>query len=363
MWQDPWWLLLLLTVPLLIWRMIANRRRDAIAFSSAVSDVELPSTLRTRLLWLPPACTVAALVLMILALARPREGRVRTVIDSEGIAIEMVVDRSSSMQAHDFHIDGSPVDRLSAVKNVASRFIVGDQSESGSEARLAGRFSDLVGLIVFAGYADVITPPTLDHRFLDRQLDQTQIVNRRSEDGTAIGDAISLAVEKLESLGRGRRDEINSKVIILLTDGENTAGEIEPMRAAEMAAAMGVKVYTIGVGTRGVAPVPAVNPITGQTVLRNMRVSIDEDMLMEIANATGGQYFRATDTASLESIYAEIDQLEKTKSESQDFVDYRELAVQPIRWGGTSLPPLLLVALLLITLRVVLVQTVLKQFP
>ncbi|MCG8649760.1 MAG: VWA domain-containing protein [Pirellulales bacterium] len=360
MFHDPLFLLALLIIPLLIWRSLSGGQHAAVSFSSALSSIQVGRSWRQRIAWLPAACTLLALALMMVAMARPRAGRDKTIINSEGIAIEMVVDRSSSMQAMDFMIDGERVDRLTAVKNVAGQFVLGEQADPSST--LSGRESDLVGLIMFAGYADALTPPTLDHRFLTAQLNRTSIVSRRSEDGTAIGDAVSLAVEKLDSLDQQTKTKVRSKVIILLTDGENTAGEMSPARAAEIAATMGIKVYTIGVGTRGVAPVPEVDAF-GRVVLRNRRVNIDETTLMKIAEATGGKYFRATDTDSLQSIYREIDQLEKSEVESTSFVDYRELAVQPVQLGGLKLPPLLLAALALLLLRVLVQHTMLRQFP
>jgi Ca-activated chloride channel family protein len=273
----------------------------------------------------------------------------------------MVVDRSSSMRALDFKIEGEHINRLAAIKNVATKFVLGEQ-DSKSEDPLPGRASDLVGLITFAGYADSITPLTLDHAFLVAQLRQTPIVRARSsEDGTAIGDAISLAVDKLSSLDGRQKEEVKSKVIILLTDGENTAGEIEPRQAAELADAMGIRIYTIGVGTRGQAPFPIGRSRSGRIIVRNQPVNIDEPALRSIADTTGGKYFRATDTRSLESIYDEIDQLEKTKVETQQFVDYRELAVQPARLGGYQFPAILLVALLLLAARAILEHTLFRQ--
>ena len=310
-------------------------------------------TLRQRLMWLPPALTLASIIFLIIGIARPREGREQTVVDSEGIAIEMVVDRSGSMRALDFQIDGEHVDRLTAIKNVAGKFVGG-----GDE--LEGRFNDLVGLITFAGYADGETPPTLDHAFLVSQLDNAEIVTSRQEDGTAIGDAISLAVEKLNALDLRQAEKVKSKIIILLTDGENTAGELDPIQAAELAQTMGIKVYTIGVGTKGQAPVP-MSTFSGQQVIRMINVNIDEATLTKVADTTGGKYFRATDTDSLEQIYSEIDELEKTKVESKHYVDYRELAVQPYRAGIMSVPPMILIALALLSARLLLQQTWLRE--
>jgi len=222
--------------------------------------------------------------------------------------------------------------------------------------------SDLVGLVTFAGFADAISPPTLDHAFVMAQLDHQEIVSRRDEDGTAIGDAISLAIEKLNTLDNRKKEKIKSKVLILLTDGENNAGEVDPLQAAELAQKMGVKIYTIGVGTRGTAPMPVVNPFTGQKDVQWVDVNIDEDSLTKIADTTGGKYFRATDTESLAAIYHEIDQLEKTSVEARHFVDYRELAIQASHVGGWSVPPLVLIALGLLAARVIVSNTVFREF-
>lgn len=358
MFHSPWAFGLLVIVPLAAWRLFVVRRSRAVQFSTVVFASRIQRSFRQRISWLSPALTLLGLTLLIIALARPREGRQQAIVESEGIAIEMVVDRSGSMQAMDFQIDGQNVDRLTAIKKVAGSFIEGDPKQ---ETELAGRISDLVGLVTFAGYADAITPPTLDHAFLVSQLANLRIVDTRSEDGTAIGDAISLAIEKLNTLDDRREEKIKSKVIILLTDGENNAGEFDPLQAAELAKAMDVRVYTIGVGTRGRAPVPVIHPFSGRQVIRMMEVNIDEQTLREIAAVTGGKYFRATDTDSLRSIYSEIDQLEKTEVESKNFTDYRELAIQPFRWSGWSMPPLVLLALLVLVSRFLLDQTLFRR--
>jgi Ca-activated chloride channel family protein len=354
MFHSPWYFLLLLLLPLVAWRLFAKRRKPAVGFSSVSLAKRISPTLRQRMMWLPAGLTVGAIFFLILGLTRPREGREQTIADSEGIAIEMVVDRSGSMRAMDFKIDGQNVDRLTAIKNVGGKFVSG-----GDE--LEGRFSDLVGLITFAGYADGLTPPTLDHTFLVGRLNETQIVTERSEDGTAIGDAIALAVEKLNVLDDRQKEKVKSKVIILLTDGENTAGELEPVEAAEIAQTIGIKIYTIGVGTRGQAPVPVQDPFTGRQTIRMMPVNIDEATLERVAETTGGKYFRATDTDSLVKIYEEIDRLEKTKVEARHFVDYRELAVEPYQRGPMSLPPLLMIAFALLASRFILQQTWLRE--
>ncbi len=357
MFHSPWYFLLLLLLPLIAWRLFSKQRKSSIRFTSVSIAKRLSPTLRQRLLWLPKLLTLLALLFLIVGLARPREGRDRTIVNSEGIAIEMVVDRSGSMQALDFKIDGEHVDRLTAIKNVAGKFVTGDPE---GDQDLEGRFSDLVGLITFAGFADGVTPPTLDHGFVVANLNKTEIVEVRSEDGTAIGDAIALAVEKLNALDERQEEKVKSKVIILLTDGENTAGELEPVAAAEVAQTMGIKIYTIGVGTKGQAPFPVLNRFTGRQMVRMIEVNIDEETLQKVAQTTGGKYFRATDTDSLMGIYQEIDQLEKTKVESKNFTDYRELAVQPYRLGSLSIAPLLLIAFGLLIGRVVLQNTWLR---
>lgn len=361
--SSVWFLLLLLLLPAVCWRLFRVRRDSAINFSSIATAAELPRSWRQRLRWLPPTLGLIALILLIVALARPQEGRKQTVTDSEGIAIEMVVDRSGSMQAMDFEVDGQPVDRLTAVKDVAGKFILGGEE-------LEGRYNDLIGLITFAGYADAQNPPTLDHDFLTGQLNRTQIVTDRNEDGTAIGDAIGLAIEKLNELDPEREGSddskqagrsIKSKILILLTDGENNAGELDPLPAAELANALGIKIYTIGVGTKGQAPVPVIDPFSGRQVLRMMQVNIDEDTLRQVAETTNGMYFRATDTESLENIYREIDELEKSYVEDRHFVDYRELAIEPVQLAGVTVPPLLSMALICLAGQVVLRNTVLRE--
>lgn len=353
--SSSWFLLLLLLVPLIVWRMLATRKRSAVMFSSTGMIRHIRPSWKQRLWWLPPALRVGAIVLLIVAMARPQEGRKQTVVDSEGIAIEMVVDRSGSMQAMDFQVDGEAVDRLTAVKDVAAKFIDGGDG-------LEGRSNDLLGLISFAGYADSLGPPTLDHAYVIGRLDDTQIVTERSEDGTAIGDAIGLAIEKLNTLDHDANRKMKSKIVILLTDGENNAGEVEPIQAAELAETMGIKIYTIGVGTKGRAPVPVVDP-WGRRTMQWMDVNIDEATLKKVAEATGGKYFRATDTASLENIYKEIDQLEKSRIEERHYVDYRELAIEPVQAGAFTLPPLVLVALLMLAGQVVLSNSVFRQVP
>ncbi|MCA9191869.1 MAG: VWA domain-containing protein [Planctomycetales bacterium] len=360
--KDPWCLVLLGIVPLLIWHW-RRRRPTTLAYSSS-ELLRLPvRTWRQRLSLLVPCLHLIALGVLIVALARPREGKKETLIETEGIAIELLIDRSGSMRALDFTVDSNPTDRLSAVKEVATKFVLGDDKQ------LTGRSADLIGLVVFARYADSLVPPTLDHNYLKMAFSETEIVWDPEEDGTAIGDALGLGVEKLEDLQQSNStdgkpvSEIKSKIVILLTDGESNAGTLDPIPAAELAAARGIKVYAIGVGTQGYAKVPVEDPFTGRLVLRDMQVNIDEATLTKIAEITGGKYFRATDSDSLASIYAEIDQLEKSQLEERSYVEYLEFAIDYIPFRGREVWPLLVWALIAFCLATCLEFTLFRRSP
>ena len=338
---NAWLLLLLLFIPLLWWRWNRRTFKTGISYCSAIDVSLLPTSFRSKTLWIPALLRTIAIIVLIVCVARPQKRFEKIKQAADGVAIEMVIDRSSSMNAHDFTIDGKAVDRLTAVRRVAGDFINGMGS-------LNGRSGDLIGLVTFAGYADSNCPMTFDHEFLVTDvLDSIRIVNERAEDGTAIGDALALAVERLASLDERVKPEsgntIQSKVIILLTDGENNQGDIDPRTAADMAAAMGITVYTIGAGTNGWAPTPVQN-LFGQTVMRNQRVQIDEKTLQEIADITDGKYFRATDTKSLEEIYAKIDEMERTEITQRTYVNHVDMAVQSVALAGFTVPPLLFVA-------------------
>lgn len=356
---SRWALLLLLLVPVFYRRFYLARKPAAMAFSSLPLVAQVSSSWRARLMWLLPVLRTLAIVLLIVALARPRKGNEQTRVQAEGIAIQLVADRSGSMQAMDFRVDGKPVDRLTAERSVIKDFVLGDGT-------LNGHPDDLIGLITFARFADSRCPLTLDHGYLMEALEQTQIASTREEDGTAIGDAVALGVERIRSLDEQRRSQeaqrIKSRIMILLTDGENNAGDVDPIKAAELAATYNVKVYTIGTGTHGTAPFPVVDPF-GQRSFRSMEVSIDEDMLRKMAEITGGKYFRATDVNSLRNIYAEIDKLEKTQTLEKRYFQYKEYATQWIYWGAVPVPPLLLIVFALLAIEVVLSQTWLRRIP
>ncbi len=243
------------------------------------------------------------LALLIFAVAKPQLGNTSTEVQASGIDILLAVDVSGSMEAMDFTLGGRPVNRLEVVKKVVSEFI--DE-----------RPNDRIGLLAFAGRPYLVSPLTLDHHWLRNRLDALRI--GMVEDGTAIGSAIGNGTSRL------RDQKAKSRILILLTDGVNNAGSVPPLLAAEAAAALGIKVYTIGAGSRGEAPVPVVDSF-GRRRLVQAKVDIDEPTLQEVAETTGALYFRATDSASLSSIYQAINSMETTTRSSKSFVSNREL--------------------------------------
>jgi Ca-activated chloride channel family protein len=300
---QPEWFWALTLLPLVIfWR----GRRGPIA-AVQYSDVGLARAVarrsRSRIgnwVWLFP---IIAAVLMIAGLARPQRGHSRTEVTANGIDIVLGLDVSGSMQALDFLVDRQRVNRIEVVKSVVGKFI--DE-----------RPNDRIGLIAFAGAPYLVSPITLDHDWLQQNLERVTIGG--VDDGTAIGSAIAAAVNRL------RTTPAKSKVIILLTDGMNNTGKISPLAAAEAARALGVKVYTIGVGVRGKAPIP-VKDEAGNTRLIMAQVDVDEKTLQNVADQTGGKFYRATDTDSLTKIYEQINRLETSAQTVQKFEHYDEL--------------------------------------
>jgi Ca-activated chloride channel family protein len=304
--RDPLFLLAALLAPLVYW--LGARLPGAVTYSSLEIVDRAPRSLRARLSVLPALGLALATALLALALAGPRSGDAITQVSREGIAIVMVVDRSGSMQARDFVEGDVSVDRLQAVKQVFRDFV------RGSDA-VSGRPDDLVGLVSFARYADGLCPLTLDHGNLLAILDQVEIVSERSEDGTAIGEGLALAVERL------RRHPAKSKLAILLTDGVNNAGDVDPLQAAELARSFGIKVYTIGAGRTGYAPIPVAGP-GGRVRLQRAYVEIDEDTLRAIADKTQGRYFHATNAEGLAQVVSEIDALERSEITEIRYLQY-----------------------------------------
>lgn len=318
---HPWILWGLLILPLL-WLWL-GRRRDAAAVGYSTLNLlqGLGKRHGGRDGWLSHLLMIVSLALIIGALARPQTGHSYTKIRASGIDILLVLDVSSSMLAEDFTIGGSRASRLAAVKNVTEEFI-------------KNRRNDRLGIYAFAGKPYLVSPLTLDHDWLLKNLEERVQINLEI-DGTAIGSAISAAANRLKD------QESKSRILVLLTDGTNNAGPIQPLTAAEAAEALGIKIYTIGAGTRGVAPYPSIDrsgrhvrDMFGQPMYRRVQVQFDEETLQKIASMTGGQYFRATGTDSLKSIYEEIDQLEKTELEMDQFEQFDEWFMYLLVPGG-----------------------------
>ena len=308
--QDPAWLLLLALPPLLAWR---HHRRPALG---ALAYSRLPAkTGRAWRLHLPFYSRLLAFGCLVVALARPQLGYTWEESLTEGIDIQVALDVSGSMGAEDFQ----PRDRLTVAKQVVRDFI-------------AGRTGDRVGLTVFSGAALTRAPLTTDRRMLDALVDTLELYEL--PDGTAIGVALASAAARLKD------STAQTRIIVLVTDGVNNAGEIDPVSAAAVCQGLGIRVYTIGVGTEGRVrvPVPVEDPVTGERRMQrvSMDVAVDEALLRQVAARTGGRYFRATDHEALAKGFAIIDSLEKTPLQVKRYVRYRE-AFQPLGWSALAL--------------------------
>ena len=305
--SHPLFLLLALFAPIVF--LSAHRLPAAVTLSSLSIVTTQSRSLRARLLWLPAALLASATVLLAIALAGPRTGDSVSEVKHEGIAIAMVVDRSGSMEARDFVRGDNGTSRLDVVKQIFRDFVVGG-GDFGE-----GRPDDLTGLVAFARYADGLCPLTLDHGNLAAIIQQLETPTNQDENATAIGEGLALAVERL------RRQETASKVVILLTDGVNNAGDIEPLVAADLAAQYGIKVYTVGAGTTGYAPMP-VQTRDGRTRLGRAYVEIDEVVLQQIAQRSGGRYFHATNEDALREVIEEIGRLERSEVSEIRYLEY-----------------------------------------
>jgi Ca-activated chloride channel family protein len=301
---NPWFLILFAFIPVLVWRYIRRTREGegSLRFASTMvlEGVGPPWTVRVRHVIF--ALKILALSLAVVALARPQKGTAEEEILTEGVDIVMALDASGSMAAEDFE----PRNRLFVAKLVVRSFVEGLKH-------------DRVGLVVFAGKAYTRCPLTLDYGVLLNVLDSIELGS--IEDGTAIGNALATCLNRL------RESKAKSKVIVLVTDGVNNRGEVQPLDAAKMAQAIGVKIYTVGIGSHGTARFPVNDPNYGKTYV-NLPVEIDEQSLNRIAETTGGIYYRATDRPSLERIFQEIARLEKTKIEVKSYTHYDERFVE-----------------------------------
>lgn len=334
--RDPLFLLAILLAPLVYFFAISLS--SYLRYSSLELPNRAPSSLRVSLATAPAWLLALTTVSLAIALAGPRVGDQTTRIQREGIAMMMALDHSGSMNARDFVANDQSVSRLDALKQVFRSFVLG--GEAGK-----GRVDDLIGVVVFGTYADSVCPLTLDHTNLLQILDQVEVAQERSESATAIGEGLGLAVERL------LESQAHSRILILLTDGVNNAGEIAPLEAAELAARYGIKVYTIGAGRSGYAPVPVMGA-DGRQYLRRALVEMDEATLKAIAQKTGGRYFHAEDAKALADVYREIDQLERTKIAEIRYLTYRDYY-----------PYFVLLALVLIGFASLISATVLRRLP
>ncbi len=301
-WLSPWFFLGLVLIALIGWRMFTNRRmRASVRFPDASVLRAVPRTWREKLARLPSVLQLLALTLVLVAMARPQTGDVQRRVTSRGVDIVLALDISGSMRARDFEPD-----RLGAAKEVVKEFV-------------ERRKGDRLAVVVFASSAFTLCPATLDWKVVTDFVDR---VHHGMIDGqsTALGTGLATALRSLKD------SQAKSQIVILLTDGQNNAGAILPLQAAEAAKAIGVRVYTIGVGTRGVAMIPAIDPFSRREVLQPTRVDIDEPTLKKIADMTGGKYYRATDKAALEHIYDEINELEKSDIEYVEHDNFNEKA-------------------------------------
>jgi Ca-activated chloride channel family protein len=322
----PWILYFLFIIPLMaVWYWVKGKKTEpTLNYSSLRVFKELKPTLRERFKYLPVFLRILAVALLIIALARPQNFQSGENVYTEGIDISMVLDISGSMLAEDLKPN-----RLNAAKDVIDEFV-------------QERTSDRIGLVVFARDAFTQCPLTIDYSVLRNLLGE--IKSGMIEDGTAIGNAIANGVNRL------KESKAKSKVMILLTDGVNNAGEVDPISAAQIAKTFDIRVYTIGVGTRGEAPYPVQTPFG--TRYQMVPVEIDENVMKEIAKLTDGEYFRATDNKKLKEIYETIDKLEKTKVEITSYKNAKELYYS---WLGGGI--------FLLLLELGLSRTVLRKLP
>ncbi|OQB15400.1 MAG: von Willebrand factor type A domain protein [Candidatus Omnitrophica bacterium ADurb.Bin205] len=328
--QNPIFLLLIPVAAGIIYYALRKNKTPGIRFSSERFLTICSSTFKTlcsRYIWV---LRLLVFVFLALALVRFRVPIEESKIQTEGIDIILALDTSTSMLAEDFTLHGKRSNRLDVVKDVVENFI-------------QGRKNDRIGIVAFAARAYTTSPLTLDYGWLLENLKRVRI--GMIEDGTAIGSGLSVALKRLENT------KAKSKIVILLTDGINNAGKISPSLAAEAAKALKVKVYTIGAGTKGMAPYP-MKDFFGNTVYQPVKIDIDEDSLINIASKTEGKYFRATDTKSLKEIYAEIDRMEKSPIEEKGYMEYREL-----------FPIFLSIAMVFLLLEVLLRNTILRRIP
>jgi Ca-activated chloride channel homolog len=328
---HPYFLLLLLLLPILVWLKGKRGSPPAFLYSSVKLMEGLTNVRRSRAGNFLAALRWLTLAIFIFALAQPRLTKSTTTVKASGVDIVIALDMSGSMISEDFVVNGERVNRFNMARSVVKKFI--DQ-----------RSNDRIGLVVFATQAFVAMPLSLDHDFLQENLDRLEI-GAINENSTAIGDGLATSINRLRDL------KAKSKIVILATDGVNNSGKIQPLLAADAARALGVKVYTVGIGEQGSAPMPVF--MNGQKVgYQNMAVDVDEDTLQKIADKTGGRYYRADNAEKFQQIYAEIDKLEKTEATISKYTEFKEL----FPWFILSGSALLLIEILL-------AQTIFRKLP
>ena len=336
---HPWLLLLLLALPLLAYFRGKSGPAAALTFSSTSALRSLGKTSAARAGKFLRSLFLLGFALLVIAMARPQLGKSLTQVEASGIDIMLVLDVSQSMLTKDFSVGGDQATRLEAIREVTRQFI-------------EGRPNDRIGIIAFAGHPYVISPMTLDHDWLLQNLERVR--TGMVEDGTAIGLGIASAANRLKDKAS------KSRVIVLLTDGENNAGRIPPATAAEAVKALKIRFYAIGAGINGIAPAPVFNPRTGKPftdvlgniMYQNQRVQFNETGLREVAKIAEGQFFRATDTKSLEQIFRDIDKMETTTVAVKKYQQYRDL-----------FPAFIMAGCGLLVAQIVLSQTIWKKLP
>jgi Ca-activated chloride channel family protein len=304
--HDPLWLLALLALPIVIW--LRGRRRVSVLLVPFAASWHRPS-LTSQSRW-PVSLGMVGLALLIVALARPQRVEDKREVRSEGYDIILSVDLSTSMRAEDYERNGERLNRLQAIKPVIQAFI--DR-----------RTTDRIGVVLFSGRAYTLAPLTFDHEWLARQLERVRI--GMIEDGTAIGDGLGVALTRLEQTRREMGGRRIGAFIVLLTDGANNRGSLSPQQAAEIAKTRGVPVYTIGAGKDGYVPVPVYDDANRKMGYRRMLSDIDEGSLREMAETTGGKFFRATDTDTIESAFRAIDKAQKIEFQAKSYMVTTEL--------------------------------------
>jgi Ca-activated chloride channel family protein len=311
-WDTPWAFALLGFIPIFIWRFGRPGGAPAIRFSGVSILKSLGTPVKERWGRVRLGLLLLGWTAMALAMARPQLAKDVEVIKASGVDILIALDVSRSMLAEDFTIGSQRATRIEAVKQITEEFI-------------EGRPNDRIGIIAFAGRPYLVSPLTLNHDWLKQNLKRIKI--GMVEDGTAIGSALASASRRL-----GDNPEAHTRLIVLLTDGDNNAGQISPNTAAEAAHALGMKVYTICAGSRGYAPIP-VRDMFGNTTYQQVLVPVDEAQVRKVAEIGGGKFYRATDSESLRNIFSEIDQLEKVPVEAQRSRSFRELFFWPLGFG------------------------------